>query len=445
MHRVTSLSLAVVLLAAASPAAARGDCCCRETLHDGFRTAAAGLEREWILRVPFSAAGWRLSKVVVGDGLVVALSSDGGVHAIQAAGSAAESAAAAAPGTLLWTRPIGRPFVADEPPGVSAALVAVPRDFAVHGIDARTGQTSWRVAEVYNVTAGATIVDNWVYVPTDSNRIIRYPVDPRRPGGSGSAAGEQKQAKPARTAKPADRRGKGGGTQFFEAPTVKAVDAGGRVSIPVQRIDDGVVWCTETGRIVALQLTDLGWKRWQFNLDVPLAGPPAIRGRSLFAATVTEDLVRIDLRAAEGQGLRYEWQAPLGLRPDAGPFVIGDVVLVPLGEEGIAAYGVEDGGLRWRSPISGTIVAAVGGRAWCLDRTGRLTALDPRTGLVAARLCLGGFSVRVENTTTERLVLASPDGVVTSLAARPAAAAGVSGRGAPAAAPASADPAARPR
>ena len=93
----------------------------------------------------------------------------------------------------------------------------------------------------------------------------------------------------------------------------------------------------------------------------------------------------------------------------------------------------------------------MGGRAWLIDEVGRLTALDLSSGVRRLSLSLGCFTLPVVNNLTERLILASPEGLVASLAppAPPAAPAAkrpgpVSDGDRPPAAPAPEDPDATP-
>jgi hypothetical protein len=79
------------------------------------------------------------------------------------------------------------------------------------------------------------------------------------------------------------------------------------------------------------------------------------------------------------------------------------------------------------------VLAVTGDRIWIIDRTGRLAGLDLATGDRRERLCLGGFSFPVVNAASDRLILASPDGLLVSLAPRR-----------PAAPPAAPPPAATP-
>lgn len=63
-------------------AAAAQSCVCGGIADDTI-AAHVGLDREWIVQVPFDSAAWRLAHVVVGEGLVVAQGGDGTVAAIR--------------------------------------------------------------------------------------------------------------------------------------------------------------------------------------------------------------------------------------------------------------------------------------------------------------------------------------------------------------------------
>jgi outer membrane protein assembly factor BamB len=196
------------------------------------------------------------------------------------------------------------------------------------------------------------------------------------------------------------------------------------VARPVRPLGKGVVWSTTDGVLVALQEAELDWVRYEFGLNAAAVDAPVTRGKSVFAATQAADLARIDLLESGGTGLRTGWHVVLDATPDAGPFLGGDAVVVSLGETGMAAFSADTGAERWRNAIAGRVLAIAGDRVWIIDRTGRLAGIDLATGQRRERVCLAGFSFPAVNTETDRLLLASPDGVLVSLAPRrPAAAA----------------------
>ncbi len=188
---------------------------------------------------------------------------------------------------------------------------------------------------------------------------------------------------------------------------------------------------TADDRVVVEYLEDDCIKRLHFDLGSPMSGPPVVRGTDVFVVTRAGDVARIarspsGLRASTGVGRNADgeevaytgWHTVIDGEPEGSPMVGENVVVVSLGPDGMTALDATTGDLVWRCPQAGTPLAILGGRVWCLDATGFLSARDLRTGRRVARLCVGGFTVPVIDPFGERLVLASPEGVVVSLVAR---------------------------
>jgi outer membrane protein assembly factor BamB len=404
----------VALSAAGSPA--RASVC--GTAADEFIAAEVGLVREWIVQVPFDSAAWRLEHVVVGRDLVVAQSRDGGVAAIQS--TAVEGAPR--PGSVLWQARIGTPGGLSRPAGIGPQTVAIARDLDVYALDRASGRVAWREQLGSTADAPPSILGDWVYVPM-SGQIMRIPVNPLRTPSSSPAADR----------KPNDgaggrgsRRDRTAGKLAPEPLVRKSISSGGHVDTPVNGDENAITWTTTGGQIVALERVATGWNRSEFELGAAPVGAPAIRGRSGFAvigkdASTPPTIARIDLLTTGVQRLRAAWWSPLPDRPDQGPFVTGDTVVVSLGPSGLAAYSAETGEPLWRSCVVGTIVAVGGERAWVIDEVGRLSGIDLASGVAREWLPLGCLTVPVINTVSDRLVLASPTGLVVSLApVRPA-------------------------
>jgi outer membrane protein assembly factor BamB len=401
------------------------------TAADELLAAEVGLEREWIVQVPFDSAAWRLEHLVVGEDLVVAQSRDGGMTAIQAA--TVDGAPRA--GSVLWSARLGTPGGFSQPAGIGPELVAIARDLDIYALDRGTGRVLWQQPLGSAPDGPATTVGEWVYVPL-GGQLERFAVDPLRASRQATVTGK-------RSAR--------------ERPVSRSITSNGRVAYPVGGSDDVIFWTTTAGRIVALDRIETGWDRSEFDLGAGPVSQPPVRGRSMFAAVGREaatepTLVRIDLRPGGVDRLRLGWWTPLPDRPEQGPMLGGDTLVVSLGPAGIAAYSAETGAALWRSCVTGTIVSVGGDRAWVIDETGRLSGLDLASGTAREWLALGCLTVPVVNLASDRLVLASPTGLVVSLAPvnrlpPPAAdpAAGATDPADPAAAPAGEDPEATPR
>ena len=420
------LTLLAVVSTSLTPAVAPAQCCLAGTAADEFTADRVGLVREWIVQIPFVASGWSLEQVVIGNGLVVAQSSDGTVHAIQSApfgGKPSPTAVGLVPGTplpgsLLWSQRVGGIGGPSTPAGIGSDLVTVGRGRDLYGLERSTGLPRWHRPLGQSLLSGQGVIDTWVYAPSPDRTVIRFPTNPLR---QPSLAADSTEAGP-KTAK--QKSGKAvaakGKKKRKRAESLDplAITGGGRAvgMAPVQ-LAEGVLWCTSDGLLVALEPTELEWRRREFSLENPPAGPPVVRDRSIFAATATGDLARIDLPDSLKE-LRLIWHTALPGPPASGPFLEDDVIVISLGELGIAAYSAETGTQLWQTCMIGSIRAVGGGRIWCIDEVGRLTSLDTADGSRREMLCLGPFTLPVVNELSDRLLLASPSGMLVSLAPR---------------------------
>ncbi len=388
----------------ATTAPAQG-CLCG-TLADEFRAADAGLVREWVVQVPFDSAAFRLDGVTVGDGLVVAQAGDGSLHAIRA------------DGTVAWSTSIGAAAGHAWPATIGSRLVIVTSESAVHALDRDGGALEWERPTGALTAAAAVQADDWIYAPLQSDRLLRLPVNPLARAGA-----EQRQPATDGTAATPD-----GSPSPAESLAPLSIAAGGPIDQAPAPLPNGVLWTTSSS-LVALERTPLGWFRHELPETGPpsqasrerltLAGAPVVRGNSIFIASADAGIARIDLNAPGKPGLRAAWTAALPDRAAAGTLVSGSTVLVSIGPSGFVALAADDGRELWRSDLVGTLVAIAGDRAWILDQVGRLTALDLATGLRRGSACVGCFTLPIVNTASERLLLASPGGLVVSLAAPP--------------------------
>ena len=409
------LSLLLALATVGLPAAAARAERLRGSAADPVEAQAAGLTREWIVQLPFQSDGYRLDRVDVGRWLVVAQSGDGMVHAVQAAAFPRAAAGAPAVGTLLWSTSLGVPRAPIFPAGIDHDLVAVARDMDCYGLDVRTGSLFWQRRLPAPPSAGSLPVGDWVYTPLHDASVYRLPANPYR---------QPKQAEPKDGDTPANRSKV---VQVSLDPV--RINSHGIVEQLPDPYAGGAIWCTRNGHLTAIEPADKGWARHEFHLRQQPNGPIMVVDQTIFAATITGELARFE--DAPG-GLRLSWRTLLETslhanQPQPQLMLKDKTLIVSLGEAGIAAHDAETGkrityedatGQRhlWHSPLEATLLAIVGDNLWCYDRVNRLTALRLTDGKPVAFLNPGPFTVPVVNRATERLVLASPRGLLASLA-----------------------------
>lgn len=381
--------------------------CLCGTPADEFVAGRAGLQREWVVQVPFDSAAWRLEQVVVGDSLVVAHAADGTVAAIVAA----DDPAGPRPGTVIWTAQVGSSPAPITPAGVGKRSVTIARGRGLAAFDARTGEVLWE-RSLRSVASGPAVpAAGWVYAPLDGGGLVRLPEEP--------------WAAPAR---PVD---KAEAVKAAAAAEPKELGTAGEIDFAPLPYRGGILWCTTGGTIEALVPAQTGFDRLEFDLGGPASGPPVVHDDDIFVATRAGDVARLArsrlgltanagvLRLDEGKEIPFTgWNAIVDAVPEGGPLVGSGAVVLSLGRAGMAAFAVETGDLLWKVPTVGRLVAITDDRFWCLEETGFLVARDLATGDRRGRLCLGCFTIPVVNAVSERLLLASPGGLVVSLAPR---------------------------
>lgn len=429
---------AVVWALALCAAAAGGACagCLEGTLADELTADRLGLERDWLVQVPFDSSGYGVSHVVVGDDLVVVQTGDGGVHAIAASDGAAGDPCR---GAVLWSANVATGGQPVPPAGIGRDIVAVTGGRRIVGLERRTGAVRWDHRLGGSPIGGTLVIGDWVYQPEGSSSLLRLPANPLGKPASlvaaeAAAKAERDKAKGKKTTR--SKRLTDGGDESREPLSLRA---GGMLDLAPQAFENGLAWITRDGLLVALEENQSGWQRAEFDLVSAPAGPFATADKAIFAATTDGDLARIDSSVLGGGGLRLGWHVRLDNRPDDGPFLAGDVVVVSLGEAGMRGFSAATGDLVWETCVPGTIVSACAGRIWFLDRAGRLASLDAATGAPRDLVCLGGFTVAVPSRIGDRLILASPDGALVALSPR-----GTAARRAAAAREVLPDPAASP-
>ena len=393
---------------------AGGGCPC-DTAVDEFAAAQSGLEREWLIQLPFDASMARVEHVVIGDGIVVAQTGDGNVHAVQAA-DGGESGPRA--GTLLWTHSIGHAGGPMPPAAIGPDLVTVARDKDLYALERATGQHRWHHRLGHLAGAGPAHAGGWVYLPVGAENMLRLPANPHRAAAAPTPAEKTDKKKPAKGAA-RKKTSKDTAKPSTESLLPVEIATDGVVHDPAQPYRGGVLWCTTAGKLVSIEPGETGWQRNEFLLDRTPAGKPLVHEDTIFAATADGNLVRIDPLDRPGGGLRLTWRALLDAAPEPNLFLSGDKLVVSLGDEGLAVYSAATGELLGRTWFPGRIVSVCGGRIWLFDQVGRLSSIDLATGERRDRFCLGGFSFPVVNQSTDRLILASPNGVLVSLKPMP--------------------------
>ena len=157
---------------------------------------------------------------------------------------------------------------------------------------------------------------------------------------------------------------------------------------------------------------------FQFELDYQASAPMAyIRGKmdkktnhfKRYLFMPSEDLKLYSLNMDNG---RVRWVYVAGLAIRKAPRVVEkDVYITPV-RGGLHCLEESTGRLKWKRDEIATFLAATPSLVYTSDRLGNILLLARKDGAVTGVLPLRGFSVRISNSRTDRLFIATTSGLV---------------------------------
>ncbi len=189
------------------------------------------------------------------------------------------------------------------------------------------------------------------------------------------------------------------------------------------------LWATTDGAVVEAidkrtQL-DQVTATLQDAVSSPLTGPVPVGTERLgFVGLRDGTVVALNLLQGGPQGPRVEWRAGVGGSVNRRPVAARDAVFASGEQAGTTKIDIATGEVVWKSELGADrFVAANDEFVYLKDRAGRLAIYDrqrptdaaARRSLALAKLDLPGFGVDVANDKSDRLFLASDNGLVVCL------------------------------
>jgi outer membrane protein assembly factor BamB len=172
------------------------------------------------------------------------------------------------------------------------------------------------------------------------------------------------------------------------------VETGGEVSLPLVVTEDGVIGAVTGGDTLVALDADTGHERWRAGGQPEVAAIAGVGSRLVLLGREGE--LRSFPARTGGMPLRRGWNASLGIRARTsarGLLPIADGVLA-IGPTAILSLSAEDGALRWKAPVRDGLGAVLDGdQLWALEESGRLLALDRRSGAQQRSVPLGQRAV----------------------------------------------------
>lgn len=380
-----------------------------------------GLTRPWLTQIQIDRGRARLSHMVLHDGTLFVQSDRAMVHAIDAE-----------TGRTLWARHIGRANHPSMAAGAGVDLLAIVNGSRLYVCNRHNGGLLFEVQIRGAPGAGPGMSEKRAYVPTVSGLVLAYrlepPTDPVEELGITAEIARREQEP---EVVEEDRRENLRLQQEYIPPL--ACQSLGRTLVqPLVTLqnegEEYVTWPTDRGHLNIAQIDrrDEGRFAVKFRLEPSrgvsargIAARPTYLPRfpnvhkewgMIFAAS--RDGFVHAIQENNGESFwRFSTGEPI-LQPAV---VIQEQVFVATQPGGMYCLDAKTGQEKWWAPQIAQFIAASKQRVYAADKMGRIQVLNVKTGARLDTIAARGLSVKLINSQTDRLYLASDTGLVQCL------------------------------
>ncbi len=334
-----------------------------------------GLERGWWSQSTLDAATDRLVYLTADEENVYAQSRAGLITAFDAE-----------TGDRLWSRLLGQTGAPSFPAVTNTDHLLVATGMNLFALDKFRGKLLWRLNLPHHPTTKPGISDTQTYIGTLDGSAYAFDLTTIRQL-------YQDQLLP----------------EWSDVTTVWRVRTGGPISSPPVSTGVQVNFPSADGSLYSVETRD-GSLRFQFETNGPIQTPIARNRDSLFIAA---DDVRF--YCIDSQTGKLRWTFVTGTPILQQPQVIGPQVFVTPEQGGLYALDTFDGQVQWHQTRAVEFLAAADESMFVSDGLGNVLVLSRHDGSVTGVVPLREMSVRVKNDRTDRVYVASPQGVVVCL------------------------------
>ena len=372
-----------------------------------------GLARPWITQVQMDRGRGRVTDLVLSGGTLIVQTDRAMVHAIDAEN-----------GNTLWAKQIGRPDHPSMTPGVGNDLVAVVNGSRLYVCNRYNGDLLFETQVTGAPGGGAAVSQQRTYVPMVDGMVLSYRLksltDPTLELGITSEIARRKE-KPEEVE--ADRRENLRLQQEYIPPL--ACQSLGRAMVqPLVTLqnegEEYVAWPTDRGFLNIARVD----RREERKLDIRyrLETAEGIAARPTYLPrfpNVHDEWGMIFIASRDGfvhaiqenNGDSF-WRFSTG-EPISQPAVaIDQNVFVATQFGGMFCLDATTGQQKWWTPQIAQFIAASKDRVYVVDKIGRLLALNIKTGARLDTILMSGPPIKMINSQTDRLYLATESGLI---------------------------------
>jgi outer membrane protein assembly factor BamB len=377
--------------------------------------ARHGLTRPWFTQVDIDAGRGRVCDVVLDEGTLFVQTDLAMLTAIHAE-----------TGQTLWVKQVGRRNHPSMTPGFSRDLVAIVNGSRLYAVNRHNGDLLYETLVGGAPGAGAALSDKRAYVPMVSGMVMAYRLQPLTepakelgkiptgPAAAEKAAGEA-------------NRGENLRLRQDYVPPLYCQSAGRALVQPLiarqTEDEEYIVWPTDRGFVNIARVSRRNEESFAILFQLRsesqittrptyMPADPGIVGASgVIYATTIDGYVYAILEKNGSLRWRFSTSDPI-VQPAV---VIDDRVYVAVQTGGMYCLEARSGRNLWFSPDIVQFLSAGRQRVYAVDKFRRLLALNAATGARLDTIPASDPPIKVINTETDRLYLASDTGMIQCL------------------------------
>lgn len=320
--------------------------------------ALHGMERAWATRIVIDPARHRLAGMSIHDNLLMVLTDAGLLQAIDGE-----------TGITQWKERIGRPYDPATMPAVDNEHIAIISGVNLSLLNRETGRPIWERKLSGAPLYRPALTDIAVLVSVSRGGIESYPIGNPIESPDGYAS--------------------------FGKPTT-----------PPLATPDYVCWASDRSSLFVEPLGENG-TAVELKIFAPVEAEFAYHPGYAFAASVAGYIYCLDLSLGE-----IRWRSATGAAVRKQPVVVNGRVYVVNDLRELHCLDLATGDEQWQIEGVQGFLADAGERLYIRDEVGRVAVVDPGTGETLDAIDVGPLTESLANSWTDRLYLATPDGVV---------------------------------
>jgi outer membrane protein assembly factor BamB len=308
-------------------------------------------------------------------------------------------------GTTLWQVHLGTSGRISHRPAFDGRSVFAVRGKEVYALDRKTGKTKWTYQLPHDLSTAPLADDQMLYVCLVTKDLYAYEL-PEAQLAENKAAREA--AAKVLTANAISSAGSGAAGP--PAPRLTwSYEAYDRLELPPVQTQNVVAVAGAGGTFSAVNKSS-GKVPWRYKTRAHISAPLGQYGNTAYVASQDLNAYAFDVPTG-----RLLWRFTAGAALRQQPFVNDDAVYVAPFRGGLHCLRRDDGSEIWFNRDGNRFVAANKKFVYGADARGNLLVLDAARGSELGGLPTSDFVVPVSNEVTDRVFLASNDGLVVCL------------------------------